>query len=108
MSDKQLAAIRAKPKSLFVFFFSSRRRHTRFDCDWRDVCSSDLDPADDETGAGAERLAHEGVLAGGAWLARGELGEAERAEEREPGAQHPNHEGEPRAEIGRASCRERV
>src|SRR2546427_3722000 len=31
---------------LFVvfFFFSSRRRHTRFDCDWSsDVCSSDLD-----------------------------------------------------------------
>src|SRR2546430_7232680 len=28
---------------LFVFFFSSRRRHTRFDCDWSsDVCSSDL------------------------------------------------------------------
>src|SRR2546430_10406024 len=25
------------------FFFSSRRRHTRFDCDWNsDVCSSDL------------------------------------------------------------------
>src|SRR5256886_6093598 len=33
-------------------FFSSRRRHTRFDCDWSsDVCSSDLttDPADDRT-----------------------------------------------------------
>src|SRR5256886_8244239 len=31
------------------FFFSSRRRHTRFDCDWSsDVCSSDL--------AAAERL----------------------------------------------------
>src|SRR2546430_7694836 len=28
---------------LIVFFFSSRRRHTRFDCDWSsDVCSSDL------------------------------------------------------------------
>src|SRR2546430_2002858 len=28
---------------LRVFFFSSRRRHTRFDCDWSsDVCSSDL------------------------------------------------------------------
>src|SRR2546430_7444455 len=28
----------------FSFFFSSRRRHTRFDCDWSsDVCSSDLD-----------------------------------------------------------------
>src|SRR2546430_14189324 len=25
------------------YFFSSRRRHTRFDCDWSsDVCSSDL------------------------------------------------------------------
>src|SRR2546430_13023150 len=28
---------------LSLFFFSSRRRHTRFDCDWSsDVCSSDL------------------------------------------------------------------
>src|SRR5438270_7977139 len=27
----------------YIFFFSSRRRHTRFDCDWSsDVCSSDL------------------------------------------------------------------
>src|SRR2546430_7753572 len=31
------------PISSFIFFFSSRRRHTRFDCDWSsDVCSSDL------------------------------------------------------------------
>src|SRR2546430_15573397 len=29
-----------------LFFFSSRRRHTRFDCDWSsDVCSSDLQPS---------------------------------------------------------------
>src|SRR5688572_14358719 len=29
--------------SVIIFFFSSRRRHTRFDCDWSsDVCSSDL------------------------------------------------------------------
>src|SRR5256886_12073637 len=28
----------------YFFFFSSRRRHTRFDCDWSsDVCSSDLE-----------------------------------------------------------------
>src|SRR5438270_11923165 len=28
---------------MYFFFFSSRRRHTRFDCDWSsDVCSSDL------------------------------------------------------------------
>src|SRR5256886_11081156 len=29
--------------SVCFFFFSSRRRHTRFDCDWSsDVCSSDF------------------------------------------------------------------
>src|SRR5256886_12674796 len=34
--------IRCAWRGLF-FFFSSRRRHTRFDCDWSsDVCSSDL------------------------------------------------------------------
>src|SRR6266568_3540166 len=28
---------------MLVFFFSSRRRHTRWNCDWSsDVCSSDL------------------------------------------------------------------
>src|SRR5256886_15780312 len=33
----------AKRPSRRGFFFSSRRRHTRFDCDWSsDVCSSDL------------------------------------------------------------------
>src|SRR6266567_2926001 len=32
-----------KNVSIKLFFFSSRRRHTRFDCDWSsDVCSSDL------------------------------------------------------------------
>src|SRR2546430_9627494 len=32
---------------MVIFFFSSRRRHTRFDCDWSsDVCSSDLDAKD--------------------------------------------------------------
>src|SRR2546430_3802961 len=36
--------VRALNLLLFnLFFFSSRRRHTRFDCDWSsDVCSSDL------------------------------------------------------------------
>src|SRR2546430_9427391 len=35
------------------FFFSSRRRHTRFDCDWSsDVCSSDLDLHDDRRVSG--------------------------------------------------------
>src|SRR5260370_23359532 len=38
-----------------VFFFSSRRRHTRFKCDWSsDVCSSDLDAAIPEFTAHSE------------------------------------------------------
>src|SRR6266481_2596612 len=33
-------------RCICVFFFSSRRRHTRWNCDWSsDVCSSDLDEA---------------------------------------------------------------
>src|SRR2546427_5911710 len=42
------------------FFFSSRRRHTRFDCDWSsDVCSSDLTSEPhhlEEIGGGEEVL----------------------------------------------------
>src|SRR2546430_891502 len=36
--------ILTRERALHIFFFfSSRRRHTRFDCDWSsDVCSSDL------------------------------------------------------------------
>src|SRR2546430_7896375 len=35
-----------------MFFFSSRRRHTRFDCDWSsDVCSSDLGSVEVEDAA---------------------------------------------------------
>src|SRR2546430_13655269 len=37
-------------------FFSSRRRHTRFDCDWSsDVCSSDLAAARPEADADLRR-----------------------------------------------------
>src|SRR3954463_8283893 len=37
------------PLILPVFFFSSRRRHTRLSCDWSsDVCSSDLQLIEDE------------------------------------------------------------
>src|SRR2546430_6035858 len=45
---KLLAALNAAPDKVMFpaganrLFFSSRRRHTRFDCDWSsDVCSSD-------------------------------------------------------------------
>src|SRR5207237_6307990 len=43
-ATKLAAVLRIKCEDdLFLFFFSSRRRHTRFKCDWSsDVCSSDL------------------------------------------------------------------
>src|SRR2546430_6789702 len=84
------------------FFFSSRRRHTRFDCDWSsDVCSSDLGV---EEGPGELEVEVAGV----------QLGVAQRHEPRVRGAER----GEPARdrsaavrqaqrveEIGRASCR---
>src|SRR2546430_12813756 len=43
MLSKPCRARGASMSSPCCFFFSSRRRHTRFDCDWSsDVCSSDL------------------------------------------------------------------
>src|SRR2546430_7623107 len=43
---------------IFIFFFSSRRRHTRFDCDWSsDVCSSDLAYGSNKKNATDIRLA---------------------------------------------------
>src|SRR2546430_7581798 len=64
------------------FVFSSRRRHTRFDCDWSsDVCSSDLMPdgaadrdADEAAGLLAAALAGQPAAPGAA-----DRGERERA-----------------------------
>src|SRR5690606_40760201 len=55
--------------TLLVFFFSSRRRHTRFSRDWSsDVCSSDLlqprqrrGRAEAQVVAGRERLGRDAV-----------------------------------------------
>src|SRR5688572_31091182 len=42
-----------KMATVFDFFFSSRRRHTSFDCDWSsDVCSSDLQNTNTSPGNG--------------------------------------------------------
>src|SRR2546430_13048912 len=52
---------------VLFFFFSSRRRHTRFDCDWSsDVCSSDLKsdllhPLEQGRGDCAEALTYAGA-----------------------------------------------
>src|SRR5256885_6895370 len=46
----------------YVFFFSSRRRHTRLQGDWSsDVCSSDLERVLQVVGNGAENLALERI-----------------------------------------------
>src|SRR5688572_28054760 len=43
LSDPKTLSEQERMETLGSFFFSSRRRHTRFDCDWSsDVCSSDL------------------------------------------------------------------
>src|SRR5256886_5741132 len=42
-SDRACSTFLVLHDAVACFFFSSRRRHTRFDCDWSsDVCSSDL------------------------------------------------------------------
>src|SRR2546427_6245903 len=52
----ELSPCRMWTMVIILFFFSSRRRHTRFDCDWSsDVCSSDLHGAARADDAGAVR-----------------------------------------------------
>src|SRR2546430_6575296 len=51
--------------SSLLFFFSSRRRHTRFDCDWSsDVCSSDLHVDAAWAGSALILSEHRGLLDG--------------------------------------------
>src|SRR2546430_9106040 len=87
------------------FFFSSRRRHTRFDCDWSsDVCSSDLPDHGAaglayELGAALERLPSVPHVVGNQDALAGHLARIKGAQREVVVAA---------AEIGRASCRERV
>src|SRR5258705_8712177 len=93
------------------FFFSSRRRHTRGLSDWSsDVCSSDLPPGSEVTGAAAAasdraKFTVVGGGLGGALMAifLGRAGyEVEIYEKR-----RDPRVGQAGEEIGRASCRER-
>src|SRR2546430_5255272 len=87
----------------FIFFFSSRRRHTRFDCDWSsDVCSSDLN-----TDWASPCLPPEAIRADRHRL----LGVEHRgagADQRGGDEQQRVAVGKGKQQIGRASCRERV
>src|SRR5437879_12515887 len=84
------------------FFFSSRRRHTRYIGDWSsDVCSSDL-------GSIALDLCGEPLL-----LEHGDQPGAQRFAKLEEVPVRPRtaklgQGGDGRSQIGRASCRERV
>src|SRR2546430_13570630 len=68
------------------FFFSSRRRHTRFDCDWSsDVCSSDLSSRDSWKVSNRSSSSTTSACTGG----RRGTGEGRGGEEgRSPGAAH--------------------
>src|SRR2546430_7791870 len=87
------------------FFFSSRRRHTRFDCDWSsDVCSSDLLLFQDPPLLKPWKPvpASLSVLLIALSLARSLLALVCRLPRFDP------KPAAPPKEIGRASCRERV
>src|SRR5690606_40556623 len=66
-------APRDSQKFVLSFFFSSRRRHTRFSRDWSsDVCSSDLDPHA-AFSASVPYLAQAGLVLSGWQLGRAAL-----------------------------------
>src|SRR3712207_9137685 len=77
------------------FFFSSRRRHTRYWRDWSsDVCSSDL--AARRPGAGSAVLPGDGA------------GRGPGCGHGQPAGPAGGQPGQLAVQIGRASCRERV
>src|SRR2546430_17640686 len=115
---------------MIVFVFSSRRRHTRFDCDWSsDVCSSDLRRTEFGkclinstltlaivTGMGVADVSENGVALG--WdevklphplFAGDTLYSESRGVETRESRSNPQRGVVPvRTQIGRASCRGRV
>src|SRR2546429_5860802 len=88
-----------------VFFFSSRRRHTRCSRDWSsDVCSSDLSARPRRNGAWYAHTKLASLIAGGAYHAPLRRG---RADNDRLSSQSRIIALLDRSEIGRASCRER-
>src|SRR5437879_8755522 len=76
--------------SLILFFFSSRRRHTRYIGDWSsDVCSSDLAPVTAREYASSSSsscgLGERGVVWGGMTVSSETSTGAARSEERRVG-----------------------
>src|SRR3712207_8582135 len=105
-----ISSTMASPPPTPRFFFSSRRRHTRYWRDWSsDVCSSDLRYSANVTGRyeGSNRL---GKARTARWLPTWNVSGAWNAHE-EPWFNSAFKNVLTHAtlrEIGRASCRERV
>src|SRR5256885_11479397 len=89
---------------IIIFFFSSRRRHTRLQGDWSsDVCSSDLGPSTTSRTGPCGRTSRSSTSSGDknhGGLNQGDQDEPVRLSAHQCQGYHP--------EIGRASCRERV
>src|SRR5256886_7821834 len=104
ISNIRRSCMAGKPRFIsFIFFFSSRRRHTRFDCDWSsDVCSSDLVMPDVYLGTVEPRdrflLASDGLTG---MLEDPQLAELMAAD------RMPQEQVDDLIKIGRASCRGR-
>src|SRR5882762_11251038 len=82
---------------MFIFFFSSRRRHTSFKCDWSsDVCSSDLEGG---TAGAAQR--REFPPPERPTTNRSARGNARR---KRPRSRHEINNGRSLYAVGRASC----
>src|SRR2546430_11150248 len=90
---------------MLFFFFSSRRRHTRFDCDWSsDVCSSDLGRGNERQLAGIKGIG----LAFELWKLAGSDHTFVLDEKWCENLGVPVLARMDVHQIGRASCRERV
>src|SRR5690348_18118417 len=99
-----LGVLRLGMMSVF-FFFSSRRRHTRWTGDWSsDVCSSDLIPRIDRRHL-EPRIRRDHDLAP---IRRKPCRPPRKTALRNDEVFAETHQVEMVAEIGRASCRERV
>src|SRR5260370_1974889 len=79
--------------SIGFFFFSSRRRHTRFKCDWSsDVCSSDLIAPRRRGQLGVE---HPARVRGAVLRRRAGRGGGARSEGLSPGGHRAGPPGQP-------------
>src|SRR5690348_3574343 len=100
--------IKNRQEYIELFFFSSRRRHTRWTGDWSsDVCSSDLD---EEEGAVGLLVDGDGVAAAEAGAVDPFLRQADDVRRAAGDLDLPQFHGQDcrLPKIGRASCRERV